>query len=379
MASTDDVVATEAELPEAGWLTALLGLPAMGPRRLAALLDGRSPAEAWVVVRSGRPLPEVAAVVGGRVAALATEWAEAARAIQPEAVWSATRAAGVEVVAYGDASYPRCLLDDPEPAPVLFAVGRLEAVAVPSRVAIVGTRRCTRYGRDVATELGGSLAEAGVAVVSGLALGIDGAAHAGALAAGGASPIGVVATGLDIVYPVANRRLWNRVAEAGVLLSEAPLGTGPRGWRFPARNRIIAGLADVVVVVESHASGGSLYTVEAALERDRPVLAVPGPIHSPASRGTNHLLAEGCVPLCGIDDVLTALGLVGSTPAPADRRPSPGEPDLGVLEAAGWSPTTLDALSRRVDLPPVDLASSVARLVRMGWFDEERGFYQRVR
>ena len=379
MASTDDVVANQAELPEAGWLTSLLGLPAMGPRRLAALLDGRSPAEAWVAVCSGRPLPEVAAVVGGRVAALATEWAEAARAIQPEAVWSATRAAGVEVVAYGDASYPRCLLDDPEPAPVLFAVGRLEAVAVPSRVAIVGTRRCTRYGLDVATELGGSLAEAGVAVVSGLALGIDGAAHAGALTAGGASPIGVVATGLDIVYPVANRRLWNRVAEAGVLLSEAPLGTGPRGWRFPARNRIIAGLADVVVVVESHASGGSLYTVEAALERDRPVLAVPGPIHSPASRGTNHLLAEGCVPLCGIDDVLTALGLVGSTPAPSDRRPSPGEPDLGVLEAAGWSPTTLDALSRRVDLPPVDLASSVARLVRMGWFDEERGFYQRAR
>ena len=104
MASTDDVVANEAELPEAGWLTALLGLPAMGPRRLAALLDGRSPAEAWVVVRSGRPLPEVAAVVGGRVAALATEWAQAARAIQPEAVWSATRAAGVEVVAYDDAS-----------------------------------------------------------------------------------------------------------------------------------------------------------------------------------------------------------------------------------------------------------------------------------
>lgn len=379
MASTDDVVANQAELPEAGWLTSLLGLPAMGPRRLAALLDGRSPAEAWVAVCSGRPLPEVAAVVGGRVEALATEWAEAARAIQPEAVWSATRAAGVEVVAYGDASYPRCLLDDPEPAPVLFAIGRLEAVAVPSRVAIVGTRRCTRYGLDVATELGGSLAEAGVAVVSGLALGIDGAAHAGALTAGGASPIGVVATGLDIVYPVANRRLWNRVAEAGVLLSEAPLGTGPRGWRFPARNRIIAGLADVVVVVESHASGGSLYTVEAALERDRPVLAVPGPIHSPASRGTNHLLAEGCVPLCGIDDVLTALGLVGSTPAPADRRPSPGEPDLGVLEAAGWSPTTLDVLSRRVDLPPVDLASSVARLVRMGWFDEERGFYQRAR
>ncbi|MBC8363755.1 MAG: DNA-protecting protein DprA [Actinobacteria bacterium] len=379
MASTDGVVAAEADLPQAAWLTALLGLPAMGPRRLGALLDNRSPAEAWTAVRSGRPLPEVAEVVGGRVGALTAEWAKAAGDIDPVVVWATNRAAGVDVVALGDAGYPRCLLTDPEPAPVLFALGRLDAVAVPSRVAIVGTRRCTRYGRDVATELGGALAEAGVAVVSGLALGIDGAAHAGALSAGGAPPIGVVATGLDIVYPTANRRLWNRVAEAGVLFSEAPLGTGPRAWRFPSRNRIIAGLADVVVVVESHASGGSLYTVEAALDRDRPVLAVPGPIHSPASRGTNHLLAEGCVPLCGIDDVLTALGLVGSAPLPNDRRTYPDGSDLGVLDAAGWSPTTLDALARRVDLGPVDLASSVARLVRMGWFDEERGFYQRVR
>jgi DNA processing protein len=379
MASADAVVAHGAALPDAGWLTALLCLPAMGPRRLGALLDGRSPAEAWAAVCSGRPLAEVAAVVGGRVGALTGEWARAARDIDPELVWSATLNAGLEVIAHGDDAYPRCLLDDPEPAPVLFAVGRVDAVAVPSRVAVVGTRRCTRYGRDVATELGGALAAAGVAVVSGLALGIDGAAHAGALAAGGAPPIGVVATGLDVVYPAANRRLWNRVAEAGVLLTEAPLGTGPRAWRFPSRNRIIAGLADVVVVVESHATGGSLYTVEAALERDRPVLAVPGPIHSPASQGTNHLLAEGCPPLCRIDDVLTALGLVGSAPLPPDRRPSPGEPDRRVLEAAGWSPTTLDALARRVDLPPVDLASSVARLVRSGWFDEERGFYQRVR
>ncbi|MDP6761151.1 MAG: DNA-processing protein DprA [Acidimicrobiales bacterium] len=379
MASTDGVVASMSELPDAAWLTSLLGLPAMGPRRLGALLDGRSPSEAWTAVRSGRPLPEVADVVGGRVGALFAEWAKAAGDIDPAVVWAATRAAGVEVVTLGDAAYPRCLLADPEPAPVLFALGRLDAVAVPSRVAIVGTRRCTRYGRDVATELGGALAEAGVAVVSGLALGIDGAAHTGALAAGGAPPIGVVATGLDIVYPAANRRLWNRVAEAGVLFTEAPLGTGPRGWRFPSRNRIIAGFADVVVVVESHASGGSLYTVEAALDRNRPVLAVPGPIHSPASRGTNHLLAEGCVPLCGIDDVLTALGLVGSAPLQDDRRTTPDGSDLGVLDAAGWSPTTLDALARRVDLAPVDLASSVARLVRTGWFDEERGFYQRVR
>ena len=371
----------DASLSSEAWLNALLHLPAMGPRRLAALLTGRTPAEAWAAAVSGRPVPEVAAVVGGRASALAGEWAVAARSVDPAAVWSAVRRAGIGVLSLGDPRRPECLSDDPEPAPVLYTLGDPVALTGWPRVAVVGTRRCTRYGSDVATELGAALAGVGVSVVSGLALGIDGAAHAGALSVDGPPPVGVVATGLDVPYPAVNRRLWRRVAEAGVLLSEAPLGTAPRAWRFPSRNRIIAALADVVVVVESHAEGGSLYTVEAALERDRPVLAVPGPVRSPASQGTNRLLAEGCAPMCGPDDVLTALGLVGAAPVVGSDagRGVPGAGDRVVLEAAGWSPVTLDDLARMVPLTPVELAAAVARLVRGGWLDEQRGFYQRRR
>ena len=177
------------------------------------------------------------------------------------------------------------------------------------RVAIVGTRRCTRYGFDLARELGADLAAAGVQVVSGLALGIDGAAHRGALdAAGGAPPIGVVASGLDVVYPRAPPAAVGGGRHRGSLLSECPLGTAPEAWRFPARNRIIAALADAVVVVESAGAGGSMYTVEEALARDRPVLAVPGSVRSAASAGTNRLLAEGAGVARDADDVLAAIG-----------------------------------------------------------------------
>ena len=174
-------------------------------------------------------------------------------------------------------------------------------------MAIVGTRRCTHYGREVAFELGRDLARAGICVVSGLALGIDGAAHAGVLdalaaghrrgatgsrrsggEAGTAGPVGVAASGVDVAVPPAPRRLWSRVAAAGAVLSETAPGQPAQAWRFPARNRIIAGLAGAVVVVESHA-GGRLD----AHRRRRPargveVMAVPGPVHSPASAGTNN-------------------------------------------------------------------------------------------
>jgi len=247
----------------------------------------------------------------------------------------------------------------------------------------VGTRRCTRYGTEVAVELGRGLAEAGVVVVSGLASGIDAASHSGVLAVdGGSPPVAVVATGLDVVYPARNRSLWHRVAEAGQILSEAPLGVGPARWRFPARNRIIAALADVLVVVESHLEGGSMYTVAAALERDRPVMVVPGSIRSPASEGTNRLLADGAAPVCGLADVLCALDLVGSGSVDPGkdmtRRPSGCDPaDLDVLEALGWEPTTLDGLATRTRLAPVQLGSAVGRLQRAGLVAEEHGFLQR--
>jgi DNA protecting protein DprA len=179
-------------------------------------------------------------------------------------------------------------------------------------VAIVGTRSATSYGLQTSSELGRGLAAAGVVVVSGLALGIDGAAHSGALRTGRedpAPPVAVVGTGLDVLYPKGNASLWREVEGHGVVFSEAPLGTTPRARVFPARNRIIAALSDVVVVVECQLGGGALYTAEAAARRSIPVCAIPGSVRSPASAGTNGLLVDGCTPVRDVDDVLTAVAL----------------------------------------------------------------------
>ena len=284
----------------------------------------------------------------------------------------------IRTVSQGDPEYPKLLNDDHQAPRLLYYRGSLEALDAPT-VAIIGTRRCTYYGRQVALQLGRGLAEAGVVVVSGLALGIDGAAHSGALAAEKAPVVGVVGSGLEVVYPRRHARLWDAVAERGLLLSEAPNRAAPEPWRFPARNRIIAALAQAVVVVESHAAGGSNHTVAAAIDRGVPVMAVPGPITSPASVGTNRLLAEGCPPVTHVDDVLVAVGL---TPRQAhtqrDRRPPPGPVESQVLAAIGWSPSTLEAISLRSGLGPADVAVALNHLDADGWARSSDGWWERL-
>ena len=350
-------------LPDWAYAVALAGLPFMVWDRLAGLLAGTPPAEAWRRVRAG----------GGGEA-----WARAAAATSVAAVAAAHRGAQVDVHLHGSASYPAALGGDHEAPPVLVARGSASALDRP-RVAIVGTRRATRYGRDVATQLGRELAEAGVAVVSGLALGIDGAAHEGALAAAGAPPVGVVGSGLDVVYPRRHAGLWARVAAAGLLLTEAPLGGRPEPWRFPARNRLIAALADVVVVVESHAAGGSMHTVRAAADRGVPVMAVPGPVRSPASAGTNSLLGDGCPPACDTADVLVALSLeTAGAPPRHDPRPPPAGAEAAVLDLLGWQPTSLDGLLAATELAPSRVALALARLEQAGWATGRGGWWERV-
>ena len=341
---------------------------------------------------SGRLPAMVRHRLGAQAERLRVLWMGAARDRPVSEVWATTLEAGYTVVAHGSPGYPAALVDDPEPPALLFSAGRAVVTGSGSsgerpRVAIVGTRRCTGYGRDVAVELGRALAAAGVVVVSGLALGIDAAAHVGALAGGGAPPVAVVGTGLDVVYPSTNRLLWERVVDAGQVVTEMPPGAGPTRWCFPARNRIVAGLADVLVVVESHAEGGSLHTVTAALERDRPVMVVPGPIRSPASAGSNRLLADGAAPVCGTDDVLCALDLLGRSPGPSSSgeagsassaaavHPVGGDAAT-VLEALGWEPVSLDGLATRTGLSPVRLGVAVAELRRLGLADEVRGFVE---
>lgn len=272
----------------------------------------------------------------------------------------------------GGAAYPVRLLDDPDPPPVLYFRGD-PGVIGPATVGIVGTRRATASGKDMARQLGHELAASGVTVVSGLALGIDGAAHRGALAAAAAPPVAVVGTGPDVVYPKSHADLWAQVAEGGLLLSESPPGSQPLPHRFPRRNRIIAGLSDVLVVVESARRGGSMHTVEAAMERGVTVMAVPGSVRSEVSEGTNQLIAAGCPPVCETDDVLAALnmelaGLVGAAPRqPQEVRPRVLGIDRQVLDVVGWEATEVDVIVRRSRQRPMDVLAALDRLATNGW------------
>ena len=362
------------EMPVEAWLVALASLPAVGPARLRALLAIDRPAAVWASLH-GPPSPELVRVAGKR--SLYEQWHRTAAGLDVARLWYRHRKHGVGVAALGTPGYPSVLCDDLDPPAVVFHKGDPQVVHGP-RVAIVGTRRCTRYGSDVAFELGRDLALAGVGVVSGLALGIDAAAHAGALEARAAPPIAVVGNGMDKVYPERNRALWRAVADQGVLLGEAPLGAPPERWRFPARNRIIAALADVVVVVESHASGGAMHTVTEAAARDRAVRAVPGPVRSSASDGCLELLADGCAPCRDADDVLLALGMSGAETAPLDSRPDPGKIGQQVLDALGWQPADAEQIKGRTGLTMVQVAGAVEELRVAGWVAVSGRWIERV-
>lgn len=369
-------------------LVALLGLTGMGPRRLTNLLAAYGdPARAWAIVsRGGVELDRVH--LGGRVdrrAAVLTCWRHEASATAVDEVLDRHAALGVSITAPGDPWWPAAFVDDPEPPPVIFTIGDRSLLAVPS-VAVIGTRRCTAAGASIARELGHDLAAAGVGVVSGLALGIDGAAHRGSLAAAGPT-IGVVATGLDVVYPRRHASLWDAVGGEGVLVSESPLGTRAERWRFPARNRLIAGLARAVVVVESARTGGSMLTVDAAIERQTDVLAVPGPVRAPMSAGPNQLIVDGCGVVRDAADIFAAVGLRGpaSTVVPSDRAAADGdrpgiEHDDPVAHAVSWPASSLDEIVAATGLSFTDVATRLSALELAGVVERvPQGFQRRSR
>ena len=304
----------------------LLTMPGMGPARLRWLTQtGPAGVVVDAIRRGGLPSGCESAPVGVSRDLVAL-WERHARATNGEELLENHRAFGLEVLAPGDRLWP--FGEDPEPPALLFAKGDIELLSRKPTVGVVGTRRCTSVGRRIATKLGMDLAEAGVVVVSGLALGIDGCSHRGALSIGdgGDSVIGVVATGLDVVYPAAHAELWEEVSGRGLLLSEAPLGVRAQKWRFPARNRLLAGLSSVIVVVESHERGGALSTVDEAVRRSVEVQAVPGSVLSAASAGTNALLYEGATPVRSAQDVLSFLGLHHDLAVPNTSDSSPQYP-----------------------------------------------------
>jgi DNA processing protein len=297
------------------------------------------------------------------------EWARAAAEIDPGALRETLERVGVTATTWHDGAHPPRFVRDIDPAPVAFRRGTLPEPSLP-HVAVVGTRRASAIGREVARELGAELAARGVVVVSGLALGIDAAAHRGALLAAATPPVAVVGSGCDVPYPRANADLWHEVADRGAVISEAPLGARPEPWRFPARNRLIAALVDLVVVVESRASGGSMLTVDEAVRRGVDVMAVPGSLRNGAAEGANRLLADGCAPVLGVDDVTTALGL--DTCGAADRRHGPeatarvdGAAAV-VLDAVDDGPTSIDELAARSGLGAAEVFAVLAELELAG-------------
>ncbi len=236
---------------------------------------------------------------------------------------------GIEVRFRGDLGYPDSLTGIPDPPDVLFVRGRLPT---GQAVAVVGTRRCTAYGRQLATEYGQAIAGAGWVLVSGLARGIDGAAHAGTVAAGGAG-IAVLGCGPDIHYPPEHRTLGDRLVEAGgAVVTEYPPGAAPEPWRFPLRNRIISGLSSAVVVVEAGVTGGALITAGYALAHGVPVFAVPGDVRRESSKGCNLLIRDGAHPVLDPDDLIEELSLVLGPPAKVASQ-APDGPEVNV--AAG--------------------------------------------
>ena len=346
---------------------ALAGLPGLSPGRFWSLLALGAPSQIWKRVAAGR------ASRHGRAVDAARAWPAWCRTIDPGAELDRHLASNTTVLPFGHCEYPDALLDDPDPPPVIFRQGP-GVLEDRVRVAIVGTRRCTRYGEGVARELGAALAQRGVDVVSGLASGIDAAAHAGAISRVPARTVAVVAGGVDIIYPKRNRGLYQQIAEHGALLSEWPLGSKPETWRFPARNRVVAALSAATVVVESGCKGGSMYTVDEALRRDRAVFAVPGSIYSPASAGTNKLISDGAHSLHDFDGLLDAVApLTG---------PSLAQVELGIdswlLEAVGWEPVALDTVVRECGRSPSEVTLEVERLIGVGALRRLGGVIERV-
>ena len=289
---------------------------------------------------------------------------------------------GVRVVTLPEEDYPGRLAAIPDPPPALFVKG--EVPDAPT-VALVGSRKASATGIEVARALGRALGERGACVVSGLALGIDAAAHEGALETGGPT-VGVLGCGIDVVYPKSNRGLFGRVEEGGAVISEYYLGEAPLAWRFPARNRVIAGLSDVVVVVEAAEKSGALITARHALDAGRDVWAVPGPIGFPECRGSNALLSDGAGVLWDVECFVEAVipepaphklavaqhTDAGTTPVPAGLP----ESEAAALAGVGFEPTGVDVVARRVAGSGVgmrELLSALALLELKGYVTRDAG------
>lgn len=365
------------DLGRAAWV-ALALTPGVGTARLDALLSAFG--SALGVLEAPRSALRQVQGVGP---ALATALSARSPADGEHAA-AAAEAAGGTVLVPADAAFPGSLRKIPEPPPLLFARGRLELLERPA-VAIVGSRDHTAYGASACRLIASYAAAAGIAVVSGMARGLDGVAHTAALDAGGAT-IGVLGNGLGVVYPAANSKLYERVAADGLLLTEFPPGERPNAGSFPRRNRLISGLARLTVVVEAALGSGAVITADAALEQGTDVAAVPGPITSPTSLACNRLIRDGATPILEPADLQSFYPEVRNwpeAPAPTPRVRAlppglcPGERALA--EALGSAPTHVDTLVQRFDRPAGLILTQLGMLEIAGVIEQRPiGMFRRV-
>jgi DNA processing protein len=343
-------------MPDARALLRLLSVPGIGPKRVRQLVSTFGSAEA---VLDAAPADLV--LTEGIDAKLAGAIRNTADAAFADAQWELAQKHGVRFLTYWDDDFPDLLRAIHDPPALLYAKGSLDWSRFTG-MAVVGTRFPSSYGRDVAERMSEALSSAGLTVVSGLARGVDTAAHRGALRGRG-STVAVVGSGLDVVYPPENRKLYLEILEKGAVLSEFPMGAPPEPAHFPRRNRIVSGLCRGTVVVEAGDRSGALLTADLALEQNRDVFAVPGNVTSPKSRGTNRLIQHGAKLVTAAEDVLEEYP---EWPAPA-RTAEPPAMDPAALsdaERALWNvmtmePMHIDEIAAEGRLPAAETLSAL--------------------
>ncbi len=284
-------------------------------------------------------------------------------------------------------AYPPQLREIPSPPVVLYSTSpRIEHLKTKTSIAIVGTRKPTTYGRTIARKFAMELASLGINVVSGLALGIDAEAHRGAMDVNGYTTA-VVGTGIDVIYPPENENLWKSIAERGTILTEFPPGTPPLSHNFPRRNRIIAGLSKAVLVVEAPRKSGALITANMAAEYGKDVMAIPGPIHSSASEGTNNLIKEGAIPITSVEDILEAIKYREAVennsatdskhiakPFTREKDNAQDEPEKLILEIL-QGPMHIEEISRKAQIPTNRVLMLLTKLKIRGLVEQMPGGY----
>jgi DNA processing protein len=310
-----------------------------------------------VLAASERDLSRVRGVSSAAIASLLTHDSRNAADRECEAL----KRSGARIVTLHSPDYPVLLLQTSDPPPFLYVKGELRRSE--TAIAIVGSRRASGYGLATTEKMARGLARHGVTVVSGMARGVDTAAHLGALAEGGRT-IGILGCGIDVVYPAENRKLFSDMSSQGALVSEFPMGTQPLAENFPRRNRIISGLCRGVLVVEAAERSGSLITAQCALEQGRDIFAIPGNIHSMNSRGAHHLIKQGAKLVERVDDILEELscGTCRTAEPPTLSQFSFSPPEASIYSVLSVTPLHIDEIATKCALTVADVSAILLRL-----------------